>query len=265
MVTIDASVGLSGVNRPGDVKKVQILLNQNRHLSDHPEIAEDSICGPKTVWAIRNFQKKVVGMNNPDGRVDPGGKTITALNTGAISGDRPIQPPPAPSPVTPTPAPPGQGLGGVTLGFPLRRRPSISYKTGGRYFGAPRSDGRLHAGCDLIAPAGTEIFAVADGVLGASYPFYSGTDALEVVHTGGFVVRYGEISGLASGLRRGSNVTRGQLIAYVGRLASGSSMLHFEMYSGTGSGGLTVRSNQPYQRRSDLIDPTIHLDQASLP
>jgi hypothetical protein len=54
------------------------------------------------------------------------------------------------------------------------------------------------------------------------------------------------------------------LIAYVGQLQSGSSMLHFEMYSGAGSGRLTVRSNTPYQRRADLIDPTNHLDQATL-
>lgn len=266
MVTISASVGLNGVNRSGDVKKVQILLNQNRHRFDHHEIAEDSIIGPKTIGTIKDFQRTVVGLSNPDGRVDADGRTLRSLNSGAISGDQPVTPPP-PSPSTPTPSTPtqpGQGLDNMTLRFPFNRRPGISYKTGGRYFGAQRSNGRLHAGCDLIARPGTEIFAVADGVIGASYAFYSGTDALEVEHSGGFVVRYGEISGLASGVRRGSSVTRGQLIAYVGQLNSGSSMLHFEMYSGADSGRLTVRSNPPYQRRSDLIDPTDHLDRASL-
>lgn len=257
-VVIGSSVGLNGVNRASDVGKVQSLLNQNRHRSGHPEISVDQIIGPQTIGAIRVFQQVVVRMSNPDSRVDPGGRTLAALNGGAQSGNPPATPPPAPSPPTPG------GAIGVTFRFPLRSRPSLSYKTGGRYFGAPRSSGRLHAGCDLIAPAGTEILAVADGVLGASYAFYSGTDALEVTHTGGFVVRYGEISGLASGLRRGSSVTRGQLIAYVGRLASGSSMLHFELYRGTSSGGLTVRSNPPYQRRADLVDPTSHLDAATL-
>jgi len=258
-VVIGSSVGLNGANRASDVGKVQTLLNQNRHRSGHPEISVDRVIGPETIGAIRVFQQVVVRMSNPDSRVDPGGRTLAALNAGAHGGTQPVTPPPAPSP----PAP-GGGSIGATFRFPLQRRPSLSYKTGGRYFGAPRSNGRLHAGCDLIAPAGTEILAVADGVLGASYAFYSGTDALEVEHTGGFVVRYGEISGLAAGLRRGSRVTRGQLIAYVGRLASGSSMLHFELYRGTSSGNLTVRSNPPYQRRADLLDPTGHLDAATL-
>lgn len=34
------------------------------------------------------------------------------------------------------------------------------------------------------------------------------------------------------------------------------SMLHFELYSGTGSGPLTDTSNKPHMRRGDLIDPT---------
>ncbi len=62
----------------------------------------------------------------------------------------------------------------------------------------------------------------------------------------------------------GNSVARGQVIAFVGKLESGSSMLHFEMYAGTASGSLTVRGNPPYQRRSDLLDPTPYLDQATL-
>lgn len=266
MVRIQASVGLKGTNRSHDVEQVQILLNQNRHRFEQPEIAEDSIIGPKTIGAIKKFQSSVVGMSYPDGRVDPNGKTLEHLNAGAVAGDQPATPPPPPGPTQPATKPdaPKSSLATTVIRFPLKRRPKLSYKKGARYFGAKRSNGRLHAGCDLIASPGTEIYAVADGVIGASYAFYSGTDALEVKHTGGFVVRYGEISGLAAGLKRGSKVTRGQLIAYVGQLNSGSSMLHFEMYSGSETGRLTVRSNKPYQRRSDLVDPTSHLDQASM-
>ena len=53
------------------------------------------------------------------------------------------------------------------------------------------------------------------------------------------------------------------LIAYVGKMYV-DSMLHFELYEGTGSGPLTVRSNPPYQRRSDLVDPTSYLDGCAL-
>ena len=50
--------------------------------------------------------------------------------------------------------------------FPLKQRPALSYHSGVRTFGAPRGNGRLHAACDLIAPVGTPIFAVAKGVIG---------------------------------------------------------------------------------------------------
>jgi murein DD-endopeptidase MepM/ murein hydrolase activator NlpD len=146
--------------------------------------------------------------------------------------------------------------------FPLDKRPRWGYISGGRYFGAKRKGGRLHAGCDLLAPEGTEIYAIADGKVKAHYPFYSGTDAVEVEHTGGFIVRYGEISKLAPGVKVGSEVKRGQHIAYVGKLNSGSSMLHFELYSGSESGKLTNRRNKPYQRRSDLVNPSSYLDNA---
>ncbi|MFO1372573.1 MAG: peptidoglycan DD-metalloendopeptidase family protein [Candidatus Competibacteraceae bacterium] len=260
MVTITASVGAGGTNKREDVIKVQTLLNQNRaRVPEAREITVDGIVGKETLNAITNFQRHVVGLSNPDGRVDPNGRTLNELNRGAGSS--------APSP--PPPPPPNASSLNITLRFPLAARPQLSYKTGLRYFGAPRKTStgghRSHAGCDLIAPKGTAILAVADGeVIQNPYYFYSGTNALEVRHAGGFVVRYGEISHAAQGVSAGKPVTRGQVIAYVGKLDSGSSMLHFEMYAGTASGALTVRSNQPFQRRSDLLDPTSYLDQATL-
>ena len=143
--------------------------------------------------------------------------------------------------------------------FPLPFVPQLSYHSGGRRYGAPRDGGRLHAACDLIAPEGTEIFAVDNGVIAAGpYMFYHGTYALEVRH-GNFTIRYCEIRGAAPGIRPGVNVIQGQVIAYVGRMLR-DSMLHFEMYDGSASGALTQRGNPPYQRRRDLIDPTSYLD-----
>ena len=55
-------------------------------------------------------------------------------------------------------------------------------------------------------------------------------------------------------------VEQGQVIGSVGRLTV-DSMLHFEMYAGTGRGQLTQRDNPPFQRRPDLIDPTPFLDE----
>jgi murein DD-endopeptidase MepM/ murein hydrolase activator NlpD len=149
------------------------------------------------------------------------------------------------------------------LTFPLRTRPTADYHMGGLRFGASRDNGRKHAGCDLVAPKGAEIIAVDDGtVINGPYAFYHGTFALEVRHTY-LVVRYGEISGVATGIQVGARVTRGQVIAYVGKM-NVDSMLHIEMYSGFDSGPLTVRANIPFERRLDVMDPTDFLDRAQL-
>ena len=151
--------------------------------------------------------------------------------------------------------------------FPLRKRPDENYTTGGRGFGSNRSGGsRRHAACDLIADPGTEILAMADGkvIRGPSF-FYEGTYALEVKHANGMVVRYGEISKLVPpGIKAGTEVSRGQVIASVGQLNSGSSMLHLEMYDGTEEGPLTVGGDNSFNRRADLVDPTPFLDAAHL-
>lgn len=150
--------------------------------------------------------------------------------------------------------------------FPLRARPTMSYKTGGRQFGAWRNGGtRKHASCDLIASPGTEILAMEDGqIIQSPYYFYEGTYALEVKHDSGYVVRYGEIrQTVPLGISAGARVSQGQVIAYVGQLNSGASMLHLEMYDGSTTGPLT-QSGNIYLRRSDLIDPTPFLDAAPL-
>jgi len=47
-------------------------------------LREDGVMEPKTIAAIEEFQKRVVRMSRPDGRIDPGGATFRALsNTGS--------------------------------------------------------------------------------------------------------------------------------------------------------------------------------------
>lgn len=255
MVALNASVGLHGMNLPSDVRAVQMLLQRNAYrLVEGLAVAVDGHADPGTVAAIRSFQERVVLLSSPDGRVDPGGRTLRALN--AWCPGRP----------TVASAPAAELVGVERLRFPLRSQPRASYKEGGRQFGARRTSKtghRAHAGCDLLAPKGTEILAVADGeVIRERYYFYSGTYALEIRHSNGLVVRYGEIGEAAPGIRKGAPVMRGQVIAHVGRLDSGKSMLHLEMYRGTESGHLTDASRAPFQRRADLLDPTRFLDEA---
>jgi murein DD-endopeptidase MepM/ murein hydrolase activator NlpD len=148
--------------------------------------------------------------------------------------------------------------------FPLTGRPTTSYKSGMRRFGAGRGGGtRIHAACDLYRDDGDKVIAVAPGqVILPKYYFYQGVYAIEVRHTGGFVVRYGEVLGDdAPGIRMGAKVEVGQTVGYVGTVNSGccSPMLHFEMYSGSESGSLTQKYSEGYQRREDLMDPTAYL------
>jgi GH24 family phage-related lysozyme (muramidase) len=146
--------------------------------------------------------------------------------------------------------------------FPLHSRPKESYKEPPRSFGSPRANRtRQHAGCDLYAPAGSEVLAVEDGTVQCGpYPFYDVVSAIEIQHPSG-VVRYGEISAAAAGLRPGTQVQEGQVIGYVGKMLTvAQSMLHFEMFSGAAAGPLTDLTSAPFMRRSDLLDPTAFLD-----
>ena len=245
MLTITESVGDGGKNVKQDVLLIQIALNKiHPSLTSRP-LKEDGLYGKKTGAAIHAFQKQYLQMPHPDGRIDPGGRTLHKLEkmqqTSASSS-------------------------GIL--FPLNFVPDESYKSGMRAFGSNRSRGqRKHAGVDLYAPEGTPIRAIKDGTVIQQYKFYLGTRALEVDH-GDMIIRYGEISRVADGIESGTSVKRGQLIAYVGELvfASGNkmSMLHLEAYKGTSSGPLTVRDSKPYKRRADLFDPTELLDNAEM-
>lgn len=78
--TITGSVGRGGKNYPpSDVMTVQYLLNcvPATHGGPAKELAVDGAAGPKTIAAIEGFQRKLGGF--ADGRVDPGGATLRAL------------------------------------------------------------------------------------------------------------------------------------------------------------------------------------------
>lgn len=146
--------------------------------------------------------------------------------------------------------------------FPLHFRPKESYKESPRSFGSGRPKGRLHAGCDLYAPAGTPVLAVDDGTVLIVREFYENTWQITVDH-GEYWVRYGEVSPkIPKGIKPGAVVSKGQIIAHVGFLARlNKSMLHFEMFTGKKPGELSNKT-KPYNRRADLIDPTSYLDEA---
>ncbi|ATZ68073.1 M23 family metallopeptidase [Acinetobacter haemolyticus] len=152
--------------------------------------------------------------------------------------------------------------------YPLKTsQKTNSYKSGAGRFGSNRGGGkRKHAGCDLYAPTGTEVRAMADGKVRLVTRFYAGTDVIEIVHEK-HIIRYGEVLLGKSLVKAGDNVRRGQIIGYVGQLSIKvpSMMLHLEMYANpSDTSGLTVRGANAYQRRTDLIDPTLILDNSIL-
>jgi N-acetylmuramidase len=81
-ISIRGSVGRGGRNRFEDVCIVQELLNKQSR-PPLSRLAVDGIVGRKTIGAIESFQRRVLSMSRPDGRVDPGGPTLAALASNA--------------------------------------------------------------------------------------------------------------------------------------------------------------------------------------
>ena len=81
---LSAPVGRDAPNRPEDVKSVQILLNRLPPESGAAQgtgpapLAEDGRFGPQTLAAILGLQRRI-GLEAPDGVVDPDGPTLRHL------------------------------------------------------------------------------------------------------------------------------------------------------------------------------------------
>ncbi len=147
--------------------------------------------------------------------------------------------------------------------FPTIARVTHAYTSGMRMFGARRGGGtRSHGATDLYRFRDEPILSVAPGtVVRDRYFFYQGTYAVEVAHSGGFIVRYGEINAkVPTNIKRGAKVKMGDRVGTMGVVNSGCCrpMLHFELYRGNGKGALT-QTRKPYNRRSDLMNPTPYL------
>ncbi|MGJ8604462.1 MAG: peptidoglycan-binding domain-containing protein [Marivita sp.] len=86
MKVISGSVGQGGANRKADVLTVQMMINAHLHkITPTPRLVEDGLNGRNTIAAITAYQRRVLGVPIPDGRVDPNGRTLQALNGPANS------------------------------------------------------------------------------------------------------------------------------------------------------------------------------------
>lgn len=81
-VTINDRVGISCRNESSDVIKIQDALN--RVPADQgraqPPLVPNGVCDKRTIEAIQKFQLKQFGWPGADGKIFPGGQTITRIN-----------------------------------------------------------------------------------------------------------------------------------------------------------------------------------------
>lgn len=81
-VTIGSAVGVGGANVRADVVEIQKGLNRVPVQQGGPvsPLVVDGWCGQLTISSIRRFQEIQFPSWHPDGRIDPGQKTIQRLN-----------------------------------------------------------------------------------------------------------------------------------------------------------------------------------------
>ena len=134
--------------------------------------------------------------------------------------------------------PTGLSTGGVSgnasasltgLAMPLGTFGAASY---GSWQVAPRATHAMfmHEGMDLVAPAGTPVYAAADGVVVGAAPNGRYGNWIRIEHGGKLATVYGHLSAFAPGIEPGETVVRGELNGFVGTTGrSTGAHLHFEL------------------------------------
>jgi murein DD-endopeptidase MepM/ murein hydrolase activator NlpD len=91
---------------------------------------------------------------------------------------------------------------------------------------------KMHAGIDIVVDVGTPVVTTGDGRILRTGRSYTYGRYVDVEHrAAGYVTRYAHLSKVARGMRRGTKVKRGDVIAYSGN--SGRSTgphLHYEVH-----------------------------------
>jgi peptidoglycan LD-endopeptidase LytH len=93
-----------------------------------------------------------------------------------------------------------------------------------------RSEGRIHQALDIMAPQGTPVLATADGRLKLHTSDRGGIMIYEIDPSGSYVYFYGHLQRYADGVADGKDVSRGEVIGYVGDTGNagpGNFHLHF--------------------------------------
>jgi peptidoglycan hydrolase-like protein with peptidoglycan-binding domain len=99
---------------------------------------------------------------------------------------------------------------------------------------APRPNGRLHVGVDIIAREGNLLYAVADGTITKIYNAANDKlagNGIRLMKADGTYFFYGHMLRLADGITVGTRVRAGQVVGYNGKTgATNTPHLHFEIH-----------------------------------
>ncbi|HYD17877.1 MAG TPA: M23 family metallopeptidase [Patescibacteria group bacterium] len=108
----------------------------------------------------------------------------------------------------------------ISSGFGFRRHPVLGYN-------------KMHKGIDFAAPRGTPVYAAGDGVIQKAGRFSSYGNYVRIRHRSGVETAYAHLNGFKSGIKPGTRVKQGQVIAYVGTTGrSTGPHLHYEIMMG---------------------------------
>ena len=89
---------------------------------------------------------------------------------------------------------------------------------------------RMHAGTDFAAPRGTPIYAAASGKVTIAKWYGGAGRYVRIVHNDEYTSGYMHMNSIAKGMKPGKNVTKGQIIGYVGSTGTTTgNNLHFEV------------------------------------
>jgi murein DD-endopeptidase MepM/ murein hydrolase activator NlpD len=144
-------------------------------------------------------------------------------------------------PMRSKPLPPGLPTGGtsgnggsVNMATPLGSSLGLA-PYGGFGQAAPKAKAApralfMHEGIDMVAPAGTPVYAAADGVVVGAAPNGRYGNWIRIEHGNKLATVYGHLMAFAPGIEPGESVVRGELIGFVGSTGrSTGAHLHFEV------------------------------------
>ncbi len=105
----------------------------------------------------------------------------------------------------------------ISSGFGMRTHPILGYS-------------KMHRGVDFAAREGTPIYAAGDGVVAEYGRKGSYGNYLRLRHNGEYSTAYAHLSRYAKGIKSGTRVKQGQVVAYVGTTGrSTGPHLHYEV------------------------------------